>query len=212
MSFLLYIICDSDYARGYTLANYDISGASTLMIPSTPYQEHYALMRHLADPELRENWSGKQYIGVMSWRANKRMVIPNMHQVVSTAAASDAAVIALFCPSSPWTSPHPHFPAVWAMLCSRLGYTEGQYESHEIPVFLNNDWLANREWMVKYVQHIQKAHEIMETPEFKNKLRQSASLIGKRIVYLDPSTILDRLPCLFFWAKGAKIFMHSTAI
>lgn len=206
MSFLLYVICDSDYARGYTLANYDLTSATTLMVPSTSYKEHYALIDDLAD---RSTWDGKQYIGVMSWRANKRMVIPNFSQIVNTAVASNADVIALFCPSAPWTPPHPHFATMWAMLCSRLGYTLAQYESPNIPVFLNNDWFATPEWMNQYIQHIQLAYEVMETPEFKTKLRQSASVVGKRVIYLDACMILDRLPCLFFWAQGARISMNK---
>lgn len=207
MSYQVYILCDSDYARGYSIANYHVPNASTLMIPSTPYREHEALISNLMDTS---GWAGKQFVGIMSWRANKRMVIPNFQQLVDHALATDSDVIAL-CPS-PHPHPHPHFATMWELLCSQLGYTKSQYESSEIPMFLHNDWLASPTWMLRYIQHIQEAHAIMETPEYRTQLRMRPHVAGNRVTYLEPADILERLPCLFFWAHGASLHLSPSSL
>lgn len=207
MSSLIYIICDSDYARGYAIANYHIQGATTLMISSTPYREHLALINNLSDEIVQNQWEGKSYVGVLSWRANKRMVLPDFPQVITLALASNADVVALFCPTTP-PAPHPHFNELWALLCSRLGYTQAQYESSDIPLFLYNDWLATPEWMSQYIEHIQEAYTVIETAEFQNKLEQSTAVVGNKVVRLDPACILNKLPCLFFWANNANVTLQ----
>lgn len=194
MSCLIYIVCDSDYARGYSIANYDIAGSSTLMVPSTPYHEHYALIHSLTD----SSWDGKQYVGILSWRANRRMIITSL---VNSATSNNADVIARTTTMHP--HPHPHFQTMWELLCKELGYTALQWANPQTPIFA--DWVASPTWMTKYIAHIQKAYAIMEKPAFKAKLRERPSIIHKKLVYLEPADLLQRLPGLFFSTQGSKV-------
>lgn len=192
MACLIYIVCDSDYARGYSLANYDIACSSILMVPESPYHEHYALIHRLSD--VGDAWDGKQYVGIMSWRANRRIIVTSL---VNRATANNADVIARTMAAS--AHPHPHFSTMWELLCKELGYAS----QSSAPVFA--DWVARPSWMTKYIAHIQKAYAIMEKPSFKTKLRERPSVVHNKIVYLEPTDLLERLPGLFFSTQGATI-------
>lgn len=174
---ILYVLCETDFARGYALMHYSrIPYARPLMVGQDGIDELLAL---------QDQWESKDYVGIITWRAKERMVIPDFAQVIDNGQQGAVDVIGLY------PSPTPcDLPSNWAVLCERLGYTADQYLSTEIPSFAHNYWMAKPEWFARYLEHAREALDIIE---------DDASLASIKDV------AMEHLPCLFFWANDANV-------
>lgn len=178
-------------------------------------------------PAKREEWLGKDYVGTITWRAKQKMYLPDFEAEIVRAKAQNADVIVFMKPSCPqqqdllgWAQKcYPHFAYLWCILCKQLGYKSAEYKNKTIPVFYDNYWMTTPTLMDKYIAHILKAKEILETfdtddGEFKKRLNSDTGHLYKTPhVGLPTATyhsfLLERLSCLFFWAQGAKIYAST---
>lgn len=194
-------------------------------IPTTQYFENYMFLNLL--PDTVEDWESHDYVGIISWKTKQKIRLPNVTSVVQNANANDADVIAFMMPAcrehqhlNGWVEQcHPHVKYLWSILCEQLGYTPEQYLSTQIPAFCCNYWMAKPEWLKRYMQHIRKARDILESydtddGEFQRKLHENSGHtfrvppVGIHYVMYH-SFLLERLPCLFFWVNKANVYFPS---
>lgn len=216
----LYVVCHDNYSKGYSSLHYGaIPYAKIIRIPTTQYFESHLFLSEL-NPRKFE-WEHTDYVGMITWRAKQKIPIPNFDDTIKTAKQNNADVIALYKPTCDnqsklleWAQRcHPHFHYLWTNMCQQLGYTDTQYDDPNIPVFYCNYWMTTPVLMNKYIEHIQKAKDILETfdtpdGEFQRRLNSDTGYRFKRpgIDHISYHCfLLERLPCLFFNVNGSKI-------
>lgn len=219
---MLYVVCHDNYSKGYAMLHYgELPFVRLHKIPTTQYFESHMYIESI--PSLQDEWEAKDYVGTITWRAKQKMILPDFGAELSKAKRTDSDVIVFMQPKCPkqqnminWAQNcHRHFEYLWCIFCEQLGYTPEQYRSTEFPAFYCNYWMAKPEWMTKYVAHVQKAYDILESFDtedglFQKRLNSNSGFFCKvprpGIPYVTYHCFLmERLPCLFFWAQGAKI-------
>lgn len=213
----LYVCYHDDYSHGYSLLHYGgISCAKMHKIPTTQYFESKMFIDELS--KMEGEWQDADYVGTITWKAKQKIQLPNIEQTLSRAKEDGASLLAFYQPSCPlqkdivaWAQrQHVHFARLWEVFCTQLGYIPEQYLSKDIPAFYCNYWMTTPSLMKEYIAHAQKAYAILENYDdgtFQTLLHSDSKFEYKvprpGISYITYHCFLmERLPCLFFWAKG----------
>jgi len=219
--FLLYVLYHDDASRAYAESHYGIHPhLRYFKIETNNYFESMMFIRHLS--EVRAEWEGYEYVGMITWKADQKIRsthIKNIHAVMMRTKAVGADIVALRTNAHQRSMSmldyakqcHPNFIPLWNRLCEHLQYPEQAYTSRDIPAFYCNYWLCKKDWMERYIEHAQAAHQFLEeNPDIQPMLNEDSKfdLPAPRngMTYLTYHCFLmERLPCLFFWWHKARL-------
>jgi hypothetical protein len=215
MRFLVYVLYHDEMSREYVLKNYPFSWVKPVFIPTTNYFESIFLVEMLQ--ELYEDWKDLDYVGLMTWKANKKVSVNEQNMLLRMIQGADMIPLSFYRNGDSSKvityaqKCHPKFKSLWSKMTKYLGYNETDAMSDDIPAFYYNYWLARPEWMLGYIEHIKKAHRYLEEePSIQAELNSDSTYALDKprpgMPYITYHCfLLERLPCLYFWSKGAKI-------
>lgn len=214
---IVYVLYHDDYSKAYARMHYGkFKWVKLVEVQTQKYFESYFISKVL--PTLKDEWSSKKYVGVMSWKANQKVNI-NENVIFSRMDTNaDVIPLSMFKPSHKmgtmlkWASEcHPKFIELWTIMCEHLGYSSYDYLSDLIPAFYYNYWITKVEHLDNYLIHLEKAYTFLNTePSIQNTLHEDSKyeMDGARgdMSYLTYHCfLLERLPCLYFWTQGLRI-------
>lgn len=215
---LMYVLYHNDYSKAYAQLHYGSHPWTRLYkVETQKYFESEFIVNIL--PTLRDEWMGKKYVGVMSWKANKK--VPIHYPVIEDRIQSNADIVVMGMVKPPnksgyllkWAEEcHPNFRELWSKLASHLGYDETDYLCDHIPVFYYNYWIMRTEVLEDYLQVAKQAYQFLEDePSIQEKLHEDSEYVledGPRenMPYLTYHCFLmERLPCLYAFVKKWKV-------
>ncbi len=215
MRFIIYVLFHDDASREYILKHYPFSWVKPVFIPTTNYFESIFLIETLQ--ELYDDWKDLDYVGLMTWKADQKIRVNEQNMLLRMIQGADVIPLSFYRAGAnsklvEWAQKcHPNFKILWGKLTEHLGYSEADAMSEKIPAFYYNYWLAKPIWMKGYLEHIKKAHQFLEDdPTIQEELHADSKYELDKprpgMPYLTHHCfLLERLPCLYFWSRGAKI-------
>lgn len=226
MKIVVYVLCHDDHSRRVaTEAHAGSSWARVLHIPTTRYLENVVYEHVLGDRP--GEWVDADFVGTLSWKAHLGTRLPPRMHELGAALRGAYDVVAFVSPAhAPFASAmvehaaaaHPPFLAVWVPLLRELGIPEEEAVSDAIPGFFCNNWMATPAWMALYTAFFQRARRLLDTlPGVRDALWSSSGYRGaiprERLMeiygvpyYPMHAFVCERLPCVFFWRHGARVF------
>jgi hypothetical protein len=192
--------------------------ARIIQMPTTIYMENWMYFEYL--DAHRDTWQSYDYVGTLSWKAPKKMIVPDMTKLQVIATDTNPDVIALL--SYPKKSlleqaSEANFECVWIEWLKQLGYDETASKNSNIPLFLCNYWMAKPEYMSKYIAFAKTARYILDTYQpIREKLWSDSKFpftitadrcrhIFGRPYYPLHCFLMERLPCIFFHYEKALV-------
>ena len=186
------------------------------MPATTKYMENHFYITWLA--ENKHLWQDKRYVGVVSWKFNQKIHVPDLSNY-----DGDEDFVGFYMKqanlmnhTSMWI---PHFPTLWPAIMQRMGYELNDIMSPNIPYFVYNYWMCKPDWMVRYIEYLDKIMQLMETwPDIQERLYSEAIFeipphmnhdrlmkIFQRPYYTHHCFVLERVSPFFFWVEGAEM-------
>lgn len=175
----------------------------------------------LAKKELE--WFDKEYVGMISYSlpVKQHIFYFPMEKIIRDANGADVIAFYKLSPNGMVSHAlryHKRFAKVWTILLGKLGYSNSVSLSRDIPFFPCNCWVAKPVWMRQFLKFAKQALFLMENDEeikrlsylnceYRGKMSKANLLqISGKPYYTCHPFIMERLPCFFFWVKGAKIY------
>lgn len=174
-------------------------------------------------------WSDKKYVGLISYSivTKQNMLYFPMEKIVRDANGAD--VVAFYKTSdhslvAQAVRHHKQFVKVWTTLLGKMGYSNDVSLSRKIPFFPCNCWMAKPGWMRKFLKFAEQVRFLMENDEeirklvhlncdYKGKISKNDLIkISGKPYYTCHPFIMERLPCFFFWVKGATIYSTNVGV
>lgn len=214
MNKILYILSYNDETYDISKTNFSkYRWAEPVKINSTIYLENVVYDSFL--PNHINEWKNSNFVGTMSWKAHKKIKLPDLDSPKSDIKIKDADVVAFFYLKQNIFrhAIHCHgenFKTLWITLLSRMGYRKEQIMNDNIKAFFGNYWMAKPELMIEYLSFFSKAKKILEESDDIHDLMWSDShyqsgLTEEHIysIFHKPYFplfifVLERLPCFYF--------------
>lgn len=224
-SLLLFMVChdDSSFITASKYAN-KFSWIKPVLIPNTKYME--SIIFHLLKDK-SEEWQTKTHIGIIKYSFEEKTPFYNFPYLCETYKHIDVFTFVnghednYQLPSHSMITYagvcHTLFPVIWHLLLKQFQIPIEQMFSIDIPAFYSNFWIAKKEFFETYLLFYNEALLFMEThEELKTLLHYNANYLqrlpSERLFeimnvpyYTYHCFISERLPCFFFWGKGASI-------
>jgi hypothetical protein len=215
--FIVYVLYYDDYSKAYAQLHYGgYSWARLYRTTTQKYFESDFIVNVL--PTLRDEWGYKKYVGVISWKANQKVVVDEKVLQDRMQQNPDVIALGMFKPPHPsgdmigWAQHcHPHFTELWTQMCEHLEYSSDLYLRKDIPAFYYNYWLMKPDVLDMYLKEAKKAYDYLETePTIQGKLHEDSKYAMSEprdgMTYLTYHCfLLERLPCIFVLGKNLQL-------
>lgn len=171
----------------------------------------------------RDEWINKKFVGFLTYNSYKKVKLFDIQYLAKKYYNYDVIPF-----NNVYSTPllinseyhHPSFINIWEQILLSLNYNINDILSLKIPVFYNNYWMANPQWVLKYIEFYKNVVYIMENnmnikyllyqnSNYKGKLLEYPGILIKicgRPYYTFHPFIIERIVCFFFWVNKAKIY------
>jgi hypothetical protein len=218
MSFIIYILYYDEITKLEAEKIYGkYKWARPIFNPTTKYLESGFILDIL--PTLESEWSDKNYVGTISWKANQKTQIPNFDNL-ENALKDNIDLIYLLSGEYPSDFEsvfrrtdkfHPKFSSIWKKILEKMGYTD--IFPKNIVFFYCNYWLSSPTIMKEYIKFGNKVRNIIES-QCSDDIEHNSwygvppnayKLLTGKDYYMYHPFIMERIPCYFSYINNIKI-------
>lgn len=192
-----------------------------IIIPSTMYLENIMyiqlLMEHI------DEWENADYVGTISYKAPRKMKVPDFGMKNSEISIEDPDVVIFWSSGEQLVKQaqrcHPQFANIWTKTMTNLGYIQQDFTDPSIKVFFSNYWMAKPVWMKKYIQEFSRLKDTLDNdPDILPLVFMDAKYVTPHPIstercieiftkpyYTYHPFICERFSCFYFWKHGARL-------
>lgn len=222
MNKIVYILSYNDETYNTSKVNFSkYKWAKPIKINSTIYLENIVYDSFLINNV--DEWVNSDFVGTMSWKAYKKIKLPDLDSPESDIKINDTDVVAFFYLNrnifSHAVQCHgQNFKVLWMTLLSRMGYGEDEITNNNIKAFFGNYWMAKPNLMIEYLSFFSRAKKILNESDDIHDLMWSDSKYQSGLseehiysIFNKPYFplfvfVLERLPCFYF--SNHKILLY----
>lgn len=225
MKILIYVLCHNQETKACAIKEYgDKEWAKIICIETTVLLENIMYDKWLL--EHYEDWKDVDYVGTISWKASKKILLPDMHKLAHFLEHVPFDIIPFYMTNDKLieqaTHYHPKFKNLWLKWLTALDIDQKIILDDETPAFFSNYWITKPNLMLKYIDYFKTAKIVLETTQdIQDELWENANyndtlskdkcfqIFGKP--YFPYHVFLyERLPCFFFWNINASLLKPQT--